>query len=521
MKVTIITDTTRTNIDMTPRTFSIIPAKGDKGNKGDAGNGIASIEKTGSSGLLDTYTISYTNGDTATFQVKNGEDGTIENLSVEAQTLPAGSDASASYEDNTLTLGIPVGADGVSPVVAISTITGGHRITVTDTGGTHTFDVMDGEDGTDGVGVPMGGTTGQALVKASGTDYDTEWGDAGSGVPSGGTTGQALVKASNADGDVEWGNMPRGIPSGGSTGQVLSKSSGTDYAVGWGTPRYIPSGGTAGQALVKSSGTDYDVAWGSVSGGGSAWDVDMALSSWTLSTFSAAAVNAGAPSGGACYTATYTDNNSPITEMYRFIPSHAAGYSGAVYATPINHGVRVETAVQPASGSHLAGTLVPTDFYYMDGVAAAFNADALTQDFSSLTALPQAPATTDLLAIRSGNETYKIACKDFAKIPAENISWSDFINTTSYINTEGSWVKKRGNEIFGYIITPSMNRTVGQGIGTINNDYLPKSHNVICGTTSGGVLIPFWFRSDGGIINLTAVSNTIVLFSFHYVLPDF
>jgi hypothetical protein len=33
----------------------------------------------------------------------------------------------------------------------------------------------DGAAGADGVGVPTGGITGQALVKASGADYDTEW----------------------------------------------------------------------------------------------------------------------------------------------------------------------------------------------------------------------------------------------------------------------------------------------------------------------------------------------------------
>lgn len=33
----------------------------------------------------------------------------------------------------------------------------------------------DGADGAPGVGVPTGGTTGQTLIKTSGTDYDTEW----------------------------------------------------------------------------------------------------------------------------------------------------------------------------------------------------------------------------------------------------------------------------------------------------------------------------------------------------------
>ena len=53
-------------------------AKGDTGATGATGatgNGIASISKTGSSGLVDIYTILYTNGSTQTFSVTNGADG--------------------------------------------------------------------------------------------------------------------------------------------------------------------------------------------------------------------------------------------------------------------------------------------------------------------------------------------------------------------------------------------------------------------------------------------------------------
>lgn len=42
------------------------------------------------------------------------------------------------------------GADGVSPTVTVSTITGGHRLTITDKNGTKTVDIMDGADGEDG-----------------------------------------------------------------------------------------------------------------------------------------------------------------------------------------------------------------------------------------------------------------------------------------------------------------------------------------------------------------------------------
>ena len=43
------------------------------------------------------------------------------------------------------------GIDGVSPTLSVTEITGGHRVTITDVNGTQTFDVMDGIDGQNGV----------------------------------------------------------------------------------------------------------------------------------------------------------------------------------------------------------------------------------------------------------------------------------------------------------------------------------------------------------------------------------
>lgn len=78
--------------------WKLIAAKGDKGDTGNTGaqgqtgpqgatgNGIASIVKTGTSGLTDTYTITFTNGTTTTFTVTNGEDGQGAVDSVNGQT---------------------------------------------------------------------------------------------------------------------------------------------------------------------------------------------------------------------------------------------------------------------------------------------------------------------------------------------------------------------------------------------------------------------------------------------------
>lgn len=52
---------------------------GPQGERGETGNGIAGIQRTagsGAPGTRDTYTITYTDGSTDTFQVYNGADGT-------------------------------------------------------------------------------------------------------------------------------------------------------------------------------------------------------------------------------------------------------------------------------------------------------------------------------------------------------------------------------------------------------------------------------------------------------------
>ena len=65
-----------TTLKATPRQ-SIRGSTGAAGAEGATGNGISSITKTGTSGLVDTYTITYTNTDTDTFTVTNGSDATV------------------------------------------------------------------------------------------------------------------------------------------------------------------------------------------------------------------------------------------------------------------------------------------------------------------------------------------------------------------------------------------------------------------------------------------------------------
>ena len=80
---------TSTEVDMSfPEDFNvnIFAIKGDKGEDGingqdgqdgTDGRGITSITKTSTSGLVDTYTITYTDNTTSTFEVTNGQDGEV------------------------------------------------------------------------------------------------------------------------------------------------------------------------------------------------------------------------------------------------------------------------------------------------------------------------------------------------------------------------------------------------------------------------------------------------------------
>lgn len=57
-------------VNPTPR--NIRGPQGVQGETGATGNGIASIEKIGTVDLVDTYRITYTNGDTFTYTITNG-----------------------------------------------------------------------------------------------------------------------------------------------------------------------------------------------------------------------------------------------------------------------------------------------------------------------------------------------------------------------------------------------------------------------------------------------------------------
>lgn len=138
------------------------------GENGDDGRGIVSVAKIGTSGLVDTYQITYTSGEPATFTVTNGAPGTP-------------------------------GTDGVSPAVSISAITGGHSVTITDKDhpSGQSFNVLDGTNGTDGQDGQDGqdGADGTTFTPSVAANGDLSWSN------DGGKTNPSTVNIKGLQGD--------------------------------------------------------------------------------------------------------------------------------------------------------------------------------------------------------------------------------------------------------------------------------------------------------------------------------
>lgn len=177
----------------------------------------------------------------------------VQDMSVEAETLPPGSPLNVEKTIDpetgavTLTFYLAPGWDGVSPIIAVEEITGGHRVTITDAQGTRSFDVRNGTNGDDGRGIAsavMNADYTLTLTYTDGTSYTTpslRGADGYSPVASVSKSGKVVtISITDRQGtttatvrDGEDGTPGVGIPAGGTAGQVLSKVDGVDYNTAW------------------------------------------------------------------------------------------------------------------------------------------------------------------------------------------------------------------------------------------------------------------------------------------------
>ena len=161
--------------------------QGEQGEQGETGVGIASVTKTSSSGLVDTYTITYTDGTTATYDLTNGKDGVDGTDGQDGQDghSPVVTASKVGKVTTVYVDGSPVatindgndgqngqdgqdgadGQDGFSPSASVSKVGSVATITITDKDGTTTANVYDGSGGGASAFIAEYGVTTYADVK--------------------------------------------------------------------------------------------------------------------------------------------------------------------------------------------------------------------------------------------------------------------------------------------------------------------------------------------------------------------
>lgn len=145
-------------------------------NGGVDGRGITSITKTGTNGLVDTYTIVYTDNTTSTFTVTNGANGN-DGVGIKSVVKTSTEGLVDTYtitltNNTTTTFTVTNGKDGRGITDISKTSTDGlvdtYTITYTDNT-TSTFTVTNGQDGGGGGGT---GTDGRGIVSITKTDTE-------------------------------------------------------------------------------------------------------------------------------------------------------------------------------------------------------------------------------------------------------------------------------------------------------------------------------------------------------------
>ena len=174
---------------------------GATGQTGATGNGIASVAKTGTSGLVDTYTITFTDGTTTTFTVTNGANGT-------GSVADVWVDGASVLDGDTAKIDLSGKADASDIPTKVSDLTNDSGFLTSETDPTvpswakqqNKPSYTASEVGA--IPAPSSHTAGQFLGwNGSAWVAANAPSGGGSGLPTGGTEGQLLAMGSQ---DAEW-----------------------------------------------------------------------------------------------------------------------------------------------------------------------------------------------------------------------------------------------------------------------------------------------------------------------------
>ena len=344
-------------------------AQGAAGQNGQNGVSVSSITKTGSNGLVDTYTITYSDGSSTTFEVTNGatgatgaqgaagQNGNTILVGIGAPTGATGGVDGDSYIDtatwnyylkvsgNWELQGNIQGAQGVAGQngqdgrgIASITKTGPaadgltytYTITYTDGSEPYVFTVTNGKNGTavlTGVDNPTDqGVDGDSYINTTSWDYFVK--ENGSWVKKGNIKGVSIVSIVRTDGDGSAGTVDTyTITYSNGTTSTFTVTNGANGANGQdgqdgktlltGTGAPNSALGTVGDSYIDvASWTLYvktaEDTWtskGSFSGANGADGTSVTITDISTS-------GTGAPGTSDTYTVTFSDGNTLVITVY-------------------------------------------------------------------------------------------------------------------------------------------------------------------------------------------------------------
>lgn len=144
---------------------------------------------------------------------------------------------------------------------------------------------------------------------------------------------------------------------------------------------------------------------------------------------------------------------------------------------------------------------------------------ALPKDFSELTTLPQAPASSDLLAIRSGSDTYKATFDAVKSAMLDSfVPGTKIVPTlsagTAYESFGGVWYRRVGYLVEVHV---GINLTSESAIFTLPSGYIPP---VRVGFKGEGMSLAHISNVDidtSGVVNVTPSNNYALVHCVYFV----
>jgi hypothetical protein len=374
------------------------------------------------------------------------------------------------------------GTNGSAATIAVGTVTTlspGASATVSNAGSSSAavfnFGIPAGQTGSTGATGPAGpgvapnGTTGQALVKASNTSYDTTWTTIQTGdrylttsttsltLSNGAktlTVGTGLAYTTQQDVVIAYNDsnhMHAVVTSyNGTTGAMVvdvknHTGSGTyslwTVNVGGTTTAVLPVGGTTGQVLQKSSNVNYDVSWTTPYAGADALKTANNLSELTA-TAATARTNLGLGTMATQTAANYALLSSPTFSGVPAAPTATAGTNTTQIASTAFVTTAVSTKANTASPTFTGVVTIPA------GASISGYATLVSPSFSGVPTAPTAATATNTTQIAT---TAYVKNQGFQTVSSAAATYAPLFNPTF----SGTVVIPAGASISGYLTTAS------------------------------------------------------------------